>query len=200
MSASRVSAEASSHSGSCVRDDRHGVSSRPNPIDRHQAPPPSPRAQPQPWSPDTKQTTGCRRGWKAGLLVCLGGGSLHRSDGSTCSQRRRSGSMARYWCGVPDRRLESRSASAAHQRSTLIIFIHDYPLLHIPLLFLLGRILRCSPPSLTSSPALLSLAPLRREKRMCKSVHEATRSSRLKKRRRRAETLTDKCGEGAVYF
>lgn len=145
------------------------------------------------------ENTGRRRGWKAGLLVCLGGGSLHRSDGSTCSQRRHCRSTARYWCGGPYRRLESRSASPAHQQSTLIIFIHDYPLLHNPLLFLFGRILRCSPPSLISSPLLLSLVPLQGG-RMCKSVREATRSSRLKKLRHRAETLTDKYGKGVVYF
>lgn len=160
MSASHVSAADSLRSASCVRDDRQtrstviGVLVTPTP-------PPHRRGPSRTVVGGHKtDDTGRRRGCKAGLLVCLGGGSLHRSDGSTCSQRRRSRSMARYWCGVPYRRLESRSASAAHQRSTLIIFIHDYPLLHNPLLFLFGRILRCSPPSLISSPPLLSLVPL----------------------------------------
>ena len=71
---------------------------------------------------------------------------------------------------VKGRRIGGRHGGAGglalepHQWSILIIFIHDYPVIHNPLLFLFNCILCCFVPSLISSPPLLSLVQLQRKR------------------------------------
>ncbi len=77
--------------------------------------------------------------------------------------------VAFVMAAVKGKRIEGKGkarglALEPQQRSILIIFIHDYPVIHNPLLFLFNCILFCFVLSLISSPPLLSLVQLQRKR------------------------------------